>query len=134
MTYAQQQRTVYIHLVERELAIFQREDIWQARLRLEDAYVFRSLKTRDKSKATAAAYQLLGNLKSRVEIDLPIRPSSTRKVMSDFLAARRGDLDRRSAIGDRRSAIGPKENYGETGQHKKWAIQPLRKLLDRILR
>jgi integrase len=87
----------YTHLVEKQLAIFEREGIWQARVYAE-GYHFRSLKTRDKGKATTEAFKLLGSILEKLEHNLPLSKRSVSWVIDQYVAAKDAELDRKATL------------------------------------
>ena len=89
----------YTHLAEKQLAIYERDGIWQARIYVEREYFFRSLKTRDKAQAITEAYKVLGAILAKIENKLPIKNRATAKVIEEYVDFKGAELDRKVTLG-----------------------------------
>jgi integrase len=78
-----------LYLEDGKLVVYMREQTYYARIRVgSKRYIWRSLKTRDKSAARKAATKLFYNLEFKQEQGLPIKSMTVNAVIDEYVAMR----------------------------------------------
>ena len=87
-----------VYLEEGKLVLFTRNRIWQVRIPIDGGrYLWRGLKTSDKSKAQRDGKKLFHQTQSRLEEGLPVQQRTLNSVIDEYVAMRERDNARGKA-------------------------------------